>query len=460
MASLGAIIGWLQLTYEPPPDPAEASETSESVPSIALKLAEEAPEQAAAVSPPSEPATEAAPAATTANEAKPSGPAQPETSVVDDSQRDDAIADSAADAPEETTAVAAAVAPETPDTGIDATTEAEQPTAQASDDLAAGPAPTPTTEPQAIPAPADDGPAPAAESPVLALATDQPPDSGDAPPAAIERTPVPAPSTVETPAEPIAADTPAADSPASDPATLAWRANSRPFQARPRTPRIAIVLWGLGLSKASTSAAIQQLPGEVTLAFAPYGRDLQDWADQARAAGHEVLLQLPMEPESYPDNDPGPHTLLTSLPVRDNLQRLDWLLDRFSGYVGVTNYMGSRFTTSERHLRPVLKSLRERGLLFLDSRSAANSVAGKIAAEMQMAHALNNRYIDNEASRPAIDARLLELERLAEARGYAVGIGFPYPVTIERVAQWARTLERKGVQLAPLSAVVSQQSER
>lgn len=445
MASLGAIIGWLQLTYEPPP---EATEASDSLPSIALELEEQAPEQTPAAATPSESAT-------------PSEPAPPETAVVDDSRPDDAVADGAAAAPDETAAIAATDAAEAPDTGaetaVGASTEPEPP-AQTSDNLGAGPAPTPATEPRPIPTPASDGPAPAAESPVPAPTDDQPSDAGDAP--ATETALVPAPPTAETPAAPAAADTPAADSPASDPATLAWRANSRPFQARPRAPRIAIVLWGLGLSKASTSAAIQQLPGEVTLAFAPYGRDLQDWADQARAAGHEVLLQLPMEPESYPDNDPGPHTLLTSLSVRDNLQRLDWLLDRFSGYVGVTNYMGSRFTTSERHLRPVLRSLRERGLLFLDSRSAANSVAGKIATEMQMAHALNNRYIDNEASRPAIDARLLELERLAEARGYAVGIGFPYPVTIERVAQWARTLERKGVQLAPLSAVVSQQSER
>ncbi len=460
MASLGAIIGWLQLTYEPPP---EAAEAPESVPSIALKLAQEAPEQTPAASPAPEATAETAPPTTPPAEATPPEPAPPETDVVNDGRSDDAIADGGAAAPDEAAAVAATTVAGTPDTGretaVDTSTGAEPP-AQASEDLGAGPAPTPETEPQTIPTPADDGPDPAAESPVLALATDQPPDSGDAPAAATESTTVPTPPAVETPAEPAATDTPAADSTAPDPATLAWRANSRPFQARPRTPRIAIVLWGLGLSKASTSAAIQQLPGEVTLAFAPYGRDLQDWADQARAAGHEVLLQLPMEPESYPDNDPGPHTLLTSLPVRDNLQRLDWLLDRFSGYVGVTNYMGSRFTTSERHLRPVLKSLRERGLLFLDSRSAANSVAGKIAAEMQMAHALNNRYIDNEASRPAIDARLLELERLAEARGYAVGIGFPYPVTIERVAQWARTLERKGVQLAPLSAVVGQPSTR
>ena len=433
MASLGAIIGWLQLTYEPPAAP-PASASTDALPAVALEMAEQ----------------DAAPTADTA--AAPSSPA----AAGDTEATTDEVAAEAGGRPDEP---AAAIAPSLPETTDAGTTTADDALAAAaarpSEGVEPGPTPAPPTEPQAAPAPAD---ADAAQPP--APRPDATPDADTGPAPAAETAAVPTPPAPVTSAEPAAADAPAPSPQGAEPTTLAWRANARPFQPRPRTPRIAIVLWGLGLSKTSTSAAIQQLPGEVTLAFAPYGRDLQDWADQARAAGHEVLLQLPMEPESYPDNDPGPHTLLTSLPVRDNLQRLDWLLDRFSGYVGVTNYMGSRFTTSERHLRPVLKSLRERGLLFLDSRSAADSVAATLAAEMQMAHALNNRYIDNEASRPAIDARLLELERLAEARGYAVGIGFPYPVTIERVAQWARTLERKGVQLAPLSAVVTQQSER
>lgn len=236
---------------------------------------------------------------------------------------------------------------------------------------------------------------------------------------------------------------------------MAWQVYARPFQAPdPKTPKIAIVIAGLGLSQAATEAAIQQLPGAVTLAFVPYARGLGEWIAQARAAGHEVLLELPMEPFDYPKNDPGPHTLLTTLDADENIARLDWLLSRFTGYVGVTNFMGEKFTASEDAMEPVLTELGDRGLLYLDSKASRNSVASDLAAELELPNVASNRFIDRVASRVAIDARLFELERIAKSAGSAVGVGFPYPVTIERVSQWARALRQKRYLLAPLSAVV------
>ncbi len=227
---------------------------------------------------------------------------------------------------------------------------------------------------------------------------------------------------------------------------------ARPYKATGR-PRIALVVGGLGMSQATTLAAIQQLPGGVTLAFAPYGRTLQDYVNQARAAGHEVLLQVPMEPMDYPTNDPGPHTLLTSLTINRNLKRLDWLLGRFTGYVGVINFMGGRFTSAQSHLAPILEAMRGRGLMFLDSRAASSSVAVDIAGKIGLYVAAADRVVDVTPSRAAIDARLLELERLASASGGAVGIGFPYPVTIERLAQWTRAMGDRGYDLVPISAL-------
>ena len=229
---------------------------------------------------------------------------------------------------------------------------------------------------------------------------------------------------------------------------------ARPYKATGR-PRIALVVGGLGMSQATTLAAIQQLPGGVTLAFAPYGRTLQDYVNQARAAGHEVLLQVPMEPMDYPTNDPGPHTLLTSLTINRNLKRLDWLLGRFTGYVGVINFMGGRFTSAQSHLAPILEAIRGRGLMFLDSRTASSSVAVDIAGKIGLYIAAADRVVDATPSRDAIDARLLELESLASASGGAVGIGFPYPVTIERLAQWTRAMGDRGYELVPISALTS-----
>ncbi len=240
----------------------------------------------------------------------------------------------------------------------------------------------------------------------------------------------------------------------------AWELYSQPFTLNnPNIPKVAVVIAGLGLSQAATETAIQQLPGAVTLAFAPYAHNLEGWIAQARAAGHEVLLELPMEPLNYPHNDPGPHTLLTSLKSNENLMRLDWLLSRFNGYIGVTSIMGTKFTASTNSLEPVLIELNDRGLLYLDSKASQKSVAGKITAELKMPSVASNRVIDNTASRVAIDTCLHELEQIAKSAGFAVGIGFPFPVTIERVSEWARALRHKRYALAPLSAMIARPSE-
>lgn len=234
-----------------------------------------------------------------------------------------------------------------------------------------------------------------------------------------------------------------------------WRAYARPFDLSDRRPRIAIVVSDLGQSSAATETAIKGLPGPVTLAFAPYAPNLDRWLPQARAAGHESMLMVPMEPASYPNNDPGPHTLLTSLTPDANRERLEWVLGRATGYVGVVNTMGSRLTAAPEALGPVLKMLGGRGLMFLDARTTADSVAGKLSNTLNLPHAVNDRFIDDIASRDAIDLRLQELEALARERGHAVGIAYPYPVSFERLAAWIPTLEKKGIVLVPVTAIAA-----
>src|SRR5262249_33200118 len=102
--------------------------------------------------------------------------------------------------------------------------------------------------------------------------------------------------------------------------------------AKTDSPRIAIIVGGLGISASGTADAVEQWPAPVPLAFAPSGADLEALASRARGGGHEVLLQAPMEPFDYPDNDPGPQTLLTSLGPDQNVDRLQWLMSRFQGY--------------------------------------------------------------------------------------------------------------------------------
>ena len=239
-----------------------------------------------------------------------------------------------------------------------------------------------------------------------------------------------------------------------------WQVYARPFDTADPRPRIAIVITDMGYAGGATQTAIQRLPGPVTLAFTPYARDLETWMRQARNAGHETMLMVPMEPDTYPRDDPGPHTLLTSLEPAANLQRLEWVLGRGTGYVGVLDTMGSRFTMAEGVLTPVLEALANRGLLFLDSRSAPRSLVGMVADDVGLARVINDRIVDGVTERDVIDLRLQELEDIARNRGIAVGLASPYPVTFERLAAWIPGLAERGIALAPVSAIADRQLPR
>jgi hypothetical protein len=232
---------------------------------------------------------------------------------------------------------------------------------------------------------------------------------------------------------------------------------ARPLTAQQRAApvRIAIVVGGLGISAALTQEAVQRLNPAISLAFAPYGSELERQVARAREDGHEVLLQAPMEPFDYPDNDPGPHTLTTALPPEQVADRLQWLMSRFPGYVGVVNFMGGRLMSNEQALAPVLKEFGGRGLLFLDDGSSGRSVAPQVSEGLGLSHAKADVVIDAVQRGAEIDAALARLEKLAREKGSAIGSSAALPVTIERIARWAKAAEGRGVTLVPVSALVS-----
>ena len=222
---------------------------------------------------------------------------------------------------------------------------------------------------------------------------------------------------------------------------------------KPDAPRIAIIVSGLGVSDSATADAISKLPGAVTLGFMPYGSDVAALAGRARARGHEVLLQVPMEPFDYPDNDPGPQTLLTSLTPQQNIDRLYWLMSRLQGYVGIAGAMGGRFTASEPSFSPVLREAAKRGLIFVDDGSNPRSLAGRIAGANNLPFAKADVTIDAVPTASEIDHALGRLEMAARERSIAVGISSGLPASIDHIAKWAKTLADHGVQLVPITAV-------
>ena len=225
----------------------------------------------------------------------------------------------------------------------------------------------------------------------------------------------------------------------------AAEAYARPFTADGR-PKVAVVIGGLGLNPQTTRAAIETLPPEITLSFAPSAEGLQGWIDLARNHGHEVLLEAPMEPTDYPANDPGPFTLITANRPEDTVHKLEWLMSRATGYFGLTNYLGSRFVTSDTAMSTFTMALKARGLAFIDD-GQASLRGGPIP------RASADRIIDDELSAGSIDGQLKMLEAGASGRGQALGSGFAYPVTINQVRLWAAGLSERGLQLAPASAM-------
>lgn len=234
-----------------------------------------------------------------------------------------------------------------------------------------------------------------------------------------------------------------------------WHVYAHPVPPADGRPRVAVVISSMGLRKAPTQLALERLPPAISLAFTPYSEGLQNWVAQARSHGHEVLLELPMEPYDYPENDPGPQALLTSLSAEENTNRLEWLLSRFSGYVGVINYFGAKFSTSETALGPVMAEMKGRGLMIVDNQSASRSRIADIAKQISMPFAAAQIQLDGDLNAASIDAKLAELEQAALAQGSASGMASPLPLTVERITIWAAQLKAKGIDLVPVSALIA-----
>jgi polysaccharide deacetylase 2 family uncharacterized protein YibQ len=220
-------------------------------------------------------------------------------------------------------------------------------------------------------------------------------------------------------------------------------------------PRIAIVVGGLGLSQTGTQKAISALPEDVTLAFASLGSSLDRWAEEARGEGHEILLQVPLEPLGYPETNPGEHTLLVSPDRHLNRQELHWNLGRMTAYAGLTNHMGARFTAEDAAMLPFLGEIGERGLFYLDDGSVPQSRAEAIGEALQVPVVTADVILDRDRSADSIEQSLRKLEGIALDRGLAVGMASAFPTSVETIARWASEASARGVVIVPASAALN-----
>ncbi len=224
------------------------------------------------------------------------------------------------------------------------------------------------------------------------------------------------------------------------------------FDSSTRRPRVGLLLAGIGLDQSASDTAVRKLPGGVTLAISPYAQNLAKLLVAARLAEHEYLLSIPMEPQGFPLNDPGPQALMTNLPPEQNHTRLEWVLSRITGYAGATGALGTlrgeRFTSLPDQINPVLAELAHRGLLYVDPRRGASPLPQAWNRSVDI-------IVDEPPTAVEIDNKLAQLSRLARDKGSALGfVGVVRPVSIERIANWANGLTADGLALAPVSALV------
>ena len=240
----------------------------------------------------------------------------------------------------------------------------------------------------------------------------------------------------------------------------------RPFDvyARPwsgaRGARVAIVIGGLAVSQTGTQSAIAKLPPEVTLAFASGGNSIGRWMEEGRRRGHEIVMQMPMEPFDYPTINPGRNTLTVDATPEQNLISLRRVLSRTTNYTAVMNYMGARFTAEDSAMAPIMAELAKRGLGYIDDGSSSRSRAPDLATQDGVPLAVADTQIDATQDKAAILKKLDELEATARAKGFAIGTGSAFDVTVDAVAAWANQAKMRGIEIVPISAVAADPNTR
>ncbi|MEO1190138.1 MAG: divergent polysaccharide deacetylase family protein [Pseudomonadota bacterium] len=272
-------------------------------------------------------------------------------------------------------------------------------------------------------------PPPQAAPPQAAPPQAAPPQA--APPQAAPVTPAPKPDAVPT-----------------------WQRHAAAYDIKPGQPVIAIVLDDLGHNKPRSRRATD-LPGPLTLAYLPYASDLQAQTAEARRRGHEILIHMPMEPQNLAGNNPGENALLTSLSPQEQQRRLRWALDRFEGYVGINNHMGSAYTADRPAMDRVMAELSRDGLLYLDSLTSARSQASQAAQAAGVPNLVRDIFLDHGGDDPGLVlAQLAKVEELALKQGQAVAIGHPHDGTLTALQLWIPDALARGFALVPVSALV------
>ncbi|MGG4033815.1 divergent polysaccharide deacetylase family protein [Paenibacillus cisolokensis] len=190
--------------------------------------------------------------------------------------------------------------------------------------------------------------------------------------------------------------------------------------------RIALVIDDFGNGMSGTKE-MMALPVKFTVAVMPFMPTSKADAEEAHRLGHDVIVHMPMEPVRGKKEWLGPGAITTDLDDSEIRRRVEAAIDHIPHAIGMNNHMGSKATADERVMRIVLTVCKERGLIFLDSRTTEHSVIPKLAAEIGVPYAVNNVFLDNSYKPAYIAKQVNVLVRQLQSRSDCVVIGHVGP---------------------------------
>ncbi|MBI5696083.1 MAG: divergent polysaccharide deacetylase family protein [Nitrospirae bacterium] len=225
-----------------------------------------------------------------------------------------------------------------------------------------------------------------------------------------------------------------------------------PKAGKPR-PRVAVIMDDIGMNMAPLSD-IEAIGAPVAVAVLPGLRHSTDAALAAKAAGMEVLLHLPMQPDGDSLHGLGPGALLTGMTDAELSEATSQGLESVPGASGVNNHMGSALTRDPRAMKAVMGVLKERGLYFVDSRTTSGSAALAEARGLGVRARGRDVFLDDIDDPARIREQLEKLVAKAARDGVAVGIGHPRPATLAVLAEELPRLKARGIDVVRVSEIV------
>ncbi|MDQ3283012.1 MAG: divergent polysaccharide deacetylase family protein [Acidobacteriota bacterium] len=196
---------------------------------------------------------------------------------------------------------------------------------------------------------------------------------------------------------------------------------------------------------------LMALDPNVNCAILPNGTRATEFAERLHARGFELLCHLPMQPRGH--ETPGANAILTSMPDDQIAELTRSNIAAIPHARGVNNHMGSLATSDRRVMTNVIAAIPE-GMYFIDSRTAAGSVAAAVAREHNVRTASRQVFLDDTQTEAAVRRQVAELAAAAEHRGVAIGIGHPYAVTMRVLTEEVPALRASGFRFVRASEVV------